>query len=66
MIRPTVSATHSFCNPDILSVPSPDDDIVDQMPVLGTGMHPRSPVTGREAEDCIGDQKVMCCTSFQQ
>ena len=44
----------------ILSVPLPDDDIVDEMSVLRARMHPRRPgyVTGGEAEDRVCHQQV--------
>ena len=29
-------------------------------------MHPRSPVTGREVEDCVRNQKAMLCTGLEQ
>ena len=40
MICPAVCTTHSLCHFNILPVCSPHYDIVYEMPVFGTGMHP--------------------------
>lgn len=44
----------------------PDDDVVDEMPVLTARVNPRRPITGREAEDRVGDEQFMLCASLEQ
>lgn len=52
----------------VLSVPVPHKYVVNEMPVLQSGMHPRRPVTGREVEDGVRDQKTMFmfCTGLEE
>ena len=40
MVRPTLGSTHSLSDTYIVPVPVPDDDVVDEMPVLGARMGP--------------------------
>ena len=56
VVCPTISAAHRLRHPHILPVPLPDDDVVNKMPVLRSRVHPWRPVSGRDAEDCVGDQ----------
>jgi len=53
LVCPALSSANDLSDTNMLPVPLPDYDIVDEMPVLRTGMHPRRPVTGREAEDSV-------------
>ena len=40
VIDPALSTTHGFCNSYILPVPLPDNDVIDEMPMRRTRMHP--------------------------
>ena len=55
VVCPTITAAHRLRHPHILPVPLPDDGVVNKMPVLRSRVHPWRPVSGREAEDCVGD-----------
>ena len=55
MVCPTVRAAHCLGHSHVLSVLSPDDDIVNEMAVLGRRVHPRRLVAGRETEHGVGD-----------
>ena len=55
VVSPAFGAAHGFCHSDVLSVLFPNDDIVDEMPVLRVGMHPRRLVVVRQTEDCVSD-----------
>ena len=66
VVCPAISATHGLGHLCILPVPLPDDDVVDEMPVLRVRVHPIRPVTGREAGDCVGDQQFMLCAGLEQ
>lgn len=54
MISPTFSTTHRLGNPDILSISLSDNDIIDQVPVLRSWMHPRCSISGWKLEDGVG------------
>ena len=56
VIGPALSATHGFGHSYILPVPLPDNDVIDEMPMLKTRVHPRRPIAGRDSVDCVGDQ----------
>ena len=58
MVCLALSSVRGLHDMYILSVPLPDDDIVDEMSVLRARMHPRRPgyVTGGEAEDRVCHQ----------
>ena len=59
VVCPAHCAAHALRDSYILPVPLPHDDVIYEMPVFWAGMHPRRPLTGREVEDGVGDQKVM-------
>ena len=56
VIGPALSATHGFGHSYILPVPLPDNDVVDEMPMLRTRVHPCRPIAGRKAVVCVSDQ----------
>ena len=58
MVSPAVGTTHDLCHSHVLYVPLSGDDRVDQVPMLGPWMHPRSLVAGRGTEQCVGEDKV--------
>ena len=45
VVRPALCATHCFGHPDILSVTSSNNYVIDQVPVLATRVHPRSSIS---------------------
>mgnify|MGYP006973408805 FL=1 len=59
MVCPTVRAAHCLGHSQVLPVLSPDDDIVNEVPVLGAKVHPRRLVAGREMEHGVGNAH-MC------
>ncbi len=59
MICPTLCSTHGLGRSDILPIPFPDNDVINEMPVLGTRMHPRCFLSSGQAKDCVGDEEIM-------
>ncbi len=59
VVCPTVSATHCLSHSHILSVLCSDNDVVDEMPVLGVRLHPRCLVASWKAERGVGDGQAM-------
>lgn len=66
VVSPEFCSTDGLRDSNVLSVPLPDDYVVQQMPMLGTRVHPRRLITGRKTKDCVSDEKTMGGTSFQQ
>ena len=66
MICPTVRTAHCLGHSYFLPVLNPEDDIVNDMPVLGARLHPRCHVAGRETEHGIGNGQAMCGTGPEQ
>ncbi len=62
------SAPHMAFNyhSHVLYVLLPGDDIIDQVPMPGSSMHPRSLVAGGETEQCVGEDKVMGSTKLEK
>ena len=53
-------------DPNILPIPLPDINMVDEMPWFQMGVHPECPVMDREEEDGIYDQELMHSTGLEQ
>ena len=66
MVRTTNCTTRDLGYSNVLSIPLPNDDIVDKVPVLRAGVHPCRPVTSRETEHCIGNQKFVFSTELKE
>ena len=60
--RDSVCTTHSLCHSNILSICSPHNDIVYEMPVFRSGMHPGCLVSVWWFKDRVGDQQIMFST----
>ena len=54
-LRPTLGSN----NLHFMYVTAPDDDVIDEVPVFGPGMHPRSLVYVTELEECVCDGKTQ-------
>ena len=59
MISGALYPTHGSSNLHFIQVTVPDNEVVNEMPVSGPEMHPRSPVhvTGLEESVCDGKTK---------
>ena len=66
MVCPALRSTHSSCNTDVTLIPLPDYNIVNEVPVLATWMHPCSFLVVGESEDCIGNEKFVGSTSLEE
>ena len=58
MISGALSPTHGSSNLHFIQVTSTDNDIVNEVPVLGPGKHPRSLVYVTELEEGVCDGKT--------
>ena len=59
MVRAAVGATHGFGHSYVPPVLGPGDDIVNEMPVPWTRMHPCCLVAGWQAEHGVGNGQVV-------
>ena len=50
--------THGSSNMHFIQVTAPDNDVVNEVPVFGPGMHPRSLVHVTELEESVCDGKT--------
>ena len=59
MISGALSPTHGSSNLHFIQVTAPDNDVVNEVPVFGPGMHPRSLVHVKELEESVSDGKTQ-------
>ena len=59
MICRALYPTHGSSNLHFFQVTAPDNDVVNEVPVLGPGMHPRSFVHVTELEESVCDGKTQ-------
>ena len=65
VISPSLCSFHGCSDHDIMEVLPMADDIVNQMPLLGPGMHSCSPLLVCQSEECVNDDKVIFSTQFE-
>ena len=58
MISGALCPTHGSSNLYIIQVTAPDNDVVNDVPVFGLGMHPRSLVHVTELEESVCDGNI--------
>ena len=58
MISGALHSPHDSCNLHFIQVTAPDNDVVNEVPVLGPGMHPGSLVLDTELEEGACDGKA--------
>ena len=56
MISGALCPTHGSSNLNFIQVTAPDNDVVNELPVFGPGMHPRSLVHVTELEGVCGSK----------
>ena len=59
MISGALCPTHGSSNLHFIEITAPDNDIVNEVPVLGPGMHPRSIVHVTVLEESVCDDKTQ-------
>ena len=59
MISGALCPTHGSSNLHFLQVTAPDNDVVNEVPVFGPGMHPRSLEHVSELEESVCDGKTQ-------
>ena len=59
MISGALCPTHGSSNLHFIQVTAPDIDVVNEVPVFGPGMHPRSLVHVTELEESVCDGKTI-------
>ena len=59
MISGALRSTHGSNNFHFIQVTAPDNDVVDEVPVFGPGMHPRSLEHVTELDEGICDGKTQ-------
>ena len=59
MISGALCPTHGSSNLHLIQVTAPDNDVVNEVPVLGNGIHPRSLVHVSELEESVCDGKTQ-------
>ena len=59
MISGALCPTHGSSNLHFIQVMAPDNDVVNEVPVFGPGMHPRSLVHVTEYEEGVCDGKTQ-------
>ena len=59
MISGALCPTQSSCNLHFIQVMAPDNDVVNEVPVFGPGMHPRSLVHVTVLEESVCDGKTQ-------
>ena len=59
MISGALCPTHGSSNLHFIQVKAPDNDVVNEVPVFGPGMHPRSLVHVTELEESVCDVKTQ-------
>ena len=58
MISVALCRTHGSNNLHFIQVTAPDNDVVNEVPVFGPGMHSRSLVHVTELKECVCDSKT--------
>ena len=58
MISGALFPTHGSSNLHFIQVTAPDNDVVNEVPVFGPEMHPRSIVHAKELEEGVCDGKT--------
>ena len=58
MISRALCPTHGSSNLHLIQVTAPDNDVVNEVPVFGPGMHPKSLVHVTEFEESVCDGKT--------
>ena len=59
MISGALCPTYGSSNLHFIQVTAPDNDVVNEVPVFGPGMHPRSLVHVTELEESVCDSKTQ-------
>ena len=59
MISGALCPTHGSSNLHFIQVTAPDNDVVNEVPVFGPGMHPRSLVHVTELQEGVCDGKTQ-------
>ena len=59
MINGALCPTHGSSNLRFIHVTAPDNDVVNEVPVFGAGMHPRSLVLVTELDEGVCDGKTQ-------
>ena len=59
VISGALCPTHGSSNLHFIQVTAPDNDVVNEVPVFGPGMHPRSLVHDTELEESVCDGKIQ-------
>ena len=59
VISGALCPTHGSSNLHFTQVTAPDNDVVNEVPVFGPGMHPRSLVNATELEKSVYDGKTQ-------
>ena len=59
MISGALCLTHGSSNLHFIQVTAPDNDVVNEVPLFGPGMHPRSLVYVTELEESVCDGKTQ-------
>ena len=59
MISGALCPTHGSSNLNFIQVTAPDNDVVNDVPAFGPGMHPRSLVHVMELEDGVCDGRTQ-------
>ena len=66
MICLTLGSTHGFGDTNITLVSLSHYNVVNEMPVLTSWMHPSGFLVVRESENCVGDKKIVSCTGLEK
>ena len=66
MVRPHRGWTHHTCQSYILEVALPGKYVINQMPVVGAGMHPTGFILVGLLEDGVGHHHVVFYTEIKQ
>ena len=66
MISGALCPTHGPSNLHFIQVTAPDNDVVNEVPVFGPGIHPRSLVHVTELEESVCDGKTQFRADIKQ
>ena len=66
MISGALCPIHGSCNLHFIEITAPDNDVVNEVPVFGPGMHTRSLVHVTELEESVCDGKTQFRTEREQ
>ena len=59
MISGALCPTHGSSNLHLMQVTSPDNDVVNEVPVFAPGMHPKNLLYVTEVEESVCDRKTQ-------